>query len=140
MPCSNCPRRALPPMDGTERALLAKLGELAYLPVCRYLARSPEHPALSFVMAAPVYLEDAADSPETVRRFGEALLSLRRRGYLTLDYGVPIAGADYARFRASRHFAEFAALCVPPQAEPFLEEGSAGLTLQGQEAADGLAG
>lgn len=139
MPCNHCPRRALPPMDGTERALLAKLGELAYLPVCRYLARSPENPELSFVMSAPVYLEDADASPETVRRFGEALLSLQRRGYLTLDYGVPIAGADYGRFRASKHFAAFAAQCAPTQAEPFLEEGSAGLTVQGQEAADGLA-
>ncbi|MCD8142587.1 MAG: hypothetical protein LUD83_04830 [Clostridiales bacterium] len=137
MPCANCPN-ALPPPTEPEKALLAKLSTYAYLPVCRFLVRSPENPELSFVMSAPVYLEAEDSAPDAVKTWGEALLLLQKRGYITLDYGVPISGADYDLYRRSRHYQDFAFGCTLPSAEPYLEEGSVGLTLQGQEQADAL--
>ncbi|MCD8086676.1 MAG: hypothetical protein LUF28_10280 [Clostridiales bacterium] len=137
MPCANCPN-ALPPLTEPEKALLSRLSTYAYLPVCRFLVRSPENPELSFVMAAPVYLEAEDSTPDAVKAWGEALLLLQKRGYITLDYGVPIAGADYDLYRRSRHYQDFAFGCTLPAAEPYLEEGSVGLTLQGQAQADDL--
>ncbi|MCD7858104.1 MAG: hypothetical protein LUG55_09995 [Clostridiales bacterium] len=137
MPCANCPN-ALPPLTEPEKALLVKLSTYAYLPVCRFLVRSPENPELSFVMSAPVYLEAEDSAPDAVKTWGEALLLLQKRGYITLDYGVPITGADYDLYRRSRHYQDFAFGCTLPSAEPYLEEGSVGLTLQGQEQTDAL--
>ncbi|MCD8342263.1 MAG: hypothetical protein LUC87_08980 [Clostridiales bacterium] len=137
MPCANCPN-ALPPLTAPERELLSRLSAYAYLPVCRFLVRNPEQPELSFVMSAPVYLEAEDSSPDAIRTWGEALLLLEKRGYITLDYGVPIVGADYDLYRRSRRYQDFAIGCTLPSAEPYLEEGSVGLTLQGQEQADAL--
>lgn len=135
MPCPRCPR-SLPPMSARERELLAKLSVYAYLPVCRFLVRSPEQHELSFVMSAPVYLETAEATSQEVKAWGEALLTLQKRGYITLDYGLPLQGADYSLYRRSRHYQDFAWSCTLPGAELYLEEGSVGLTLQGQQQAD----
>lgn len=139
MACSHCNcQKSLPPMGEAERILLSRLAALAYLPLCRYLIRNPEEHSLSFVMAAPVYLAEETDSSEIIQENGAALLLLQKRGYITLDYGVPITGADYDLYRRSRHYQDFVWSCTMPHAEPWLEEGSVGLTLQGQDAADHL--
>lgn len=125
-------------MSERERSLIARLAVYAYLPVCRILVRSPERHELSFVMSAPFYLESPDAGPQEVRDWGEALLALQKRGSVTLDYGVPLQGADYSLFRRSRHYQDFAWSCTLPGAEPYLEEGSVGLTVQGQQQADEL--
>ncbi|MCD8051487.1 MAG: hypothetical protein LUE89_07405 [Clostridiales bacterium] len=137
MPCPNCGGCGKPaPLTDPERQLLDLLAQNAFLPVARFLLRSPENPELSFVMSAPVYLTGPETTQEELRTAGTALLQLQRRGFLTLDYGVPLSGFDYAAWERSTLYRQFAQSAATPGAEPQLEPGSAALTLQGQEAID----
>ncbi|MCQ2442292.1 MAG: hypothetical protein MJ077_04060 [Oscillospiraceae bacterium] len=135
--CGGCGAARPEPLNEIENQLLDQLAQNAFLPLCRLLLRSPESKELSFVMSAPVYLPDAAASKETVRAYGAALLSLQKRRYITLDYNVPLSGFDYDAWRRSEYYQGFAFSMEAPGVEPFLEPGSAALTLQGQEALDG---
>lgn len=138
MSCSHCGgcggRSDLGPLSETELLLMDELACHAFLPICRLLLRSPEDEELSFVMSAPVYLPHQTTDIEDVRRYGTALLNLRKRGYVTLDYGMPISGFDYEVWKESAYYQRFAFSVEAPGAEPMLEAGSAALTLQGQEA------
>lgn len=82
MPCANCPN-ALPPLTEPEKVLLAKLPTYAYLPVCRFLVRSPENPELSFVMSAPVYLEAEDSAPDAVKTWGGRHCSCCKSGAIS---------------------------------------------------------
>lgn len=137
MPCPNCGGCGTPaPLTDPERQLLDLLARNAFLPVARFLLRSPENPELSFVMSAPVYLTGPEATQEELRTAGTALLQLQRRGLITLDYGIPLSGFDYASWERSALYRQFARSAAAPGAEPMLEPGSAALTLQGQEAID----
>lgn len=138
MPCPHCKGCTPSSLSEEERHLLDLLSQQAFLPIARFLLQNPENPELSFVMAAPVFLETPEDSPEAIRVAGNALLSLRKRQYLTLDYDLPLDGFDYGAWEQSRHYQDFAFASQSKDAVPVLERGSAALTLQGQEALDEL--
>lgn len=140
MPCSHCrgcSSSAPSPLTEMERQLLELLAQNAFLPVARFLLRSTEQPELSFVMSAPVYLLDPEPDINTMKACGTALLSLQNRRYITLDYGVPLEGFDYAGWERSEFYQSFAFSVDAPGTEPFLEPGSIALTAQGQEEIDG---
>ncbi|MCD7821443.1 MAG: hypothetical protein LUC35_02320 [Clostridiales bacterium] len=137
MPCPNCGGCGKPaPLTEPERRMLDLLAQNAFLPVARFLLRSPEDPELSFVMSAPVYLDRPEATQQELRTAGTALLQLQRRGFVTLDYGVPLTGFDYTAWERSALYRQFAQAAAAPGTEPQLEPGSAALTLQGQEALD----
>lgn len=137
--CSGCAGGGRPgPLTGRETTLLEELAENAFLPAARFLIRSEEEPELSFVMSAPVYLRGQSDSAEEVRAWGTALLSLRRRGAIVLDYGTELKGFDYGVWEHSDYYQRFAFSVEAPGAVPFLERGSVALTVQGQELLDEL--
>lgn len=138
MSCSNCGGcgKASGPLNDCEKALLDELARNAFLPVARFLITNPEDPELSFVMSAPVYLPTLDADSEELKRCGSALLNLRKRGYITLDYGVPLSGFDYEAWKKSDFYDRFAFSVEAPGAVPMLEPGSVALTLQGQDALD----
>lgn len=140
MPCPNCRGgccgNAATPLTDTEQQILDLLAQNAFLPVARFILRSSENPEMSFVMSAPVCIYSPEDDIERMRETGRALLSLQKRRFVTLDYGVPLTGFDYRTWENSRLYQEFAQSAVTPGTEPNLEPGSIALTLQGQEAID----
>lgn len=139
MACSHCRSHSAPsPLSETEKLLLDRLAQNAFLPICRLLLRSRENEELSFVMSAPVYLPDRDTSTEAVRDYGSALLSLQRRRFITLDYDMPLSGFDYEGWKDTDYYQSFAFSVEAPGVEPVLEPGSAAMTLQGQEAAEEL--
>lgn len=138
MPCPHCKGCTPSPLSAEERHLLDLLSQQAFLPIARFLLQNPENPELSFVMAAPVFLETPEDSAEAIRAAGTGLLSLQKRRYLTLDYDCPLKGFDYGTWEQSRHYQDFVFSSQSKDAVPLLERGSAALTLQGQEAIDEL--
>lgn len=138
MPCPHCPGCNPGPLSAQERHLLDLLAQNAFLPVARFLLQSPENPELSFVMSAPVFLESGEDSAPSVQAAGDALLSLQRRRYITVDYGLPLHGFNYGDWETSEHYQAFAFSSASKDAVPVLERGSIALTLQGQQALDEL--
>lgn len=139
MSCSHCGRCGVPtPLSETEIAMLELLGQQAFLPAARFLLRSRTEAELSFVMSAPVCILELSDTAEQIKETGRALLSLRQRGFITLDYGQLLSGFDYDSWKASRFYEDFAFSVDTDEAEPVLEPGSIALTLQGQEELDRL--
>lgn len=136
MPCPHCSGCRPGPLSAQERHLLDLLAQQAFLPVARFLLQNPENPELSFVMSAPVFLESGKDSALSIKAAGDALLSLQRRRYITMDYGLPLRGFDYSDWEASSHYQDFVFSSASKDAVPVLERGSIALTLQGQEALD----
>lgn len=138
MPCPNCRGcgGAAAPLTETEQQLLDLLAQNAFLPVARFILRSSENPEMSFVMSAPVLLRSPEDGTGQMRETGKALLSLQKRRFITLDYGIPLTGFDYDTWEESELFQRFAQSAATPGTEPYLEPGSIALTLQGQEAID----
>lgn len=136
MPCPHCKGCNPGPLSQTERHLLDLLAQNAFLPVARFLLQNPHNAELSFVMAAPVFLESAHDHADTVKAAGDALLSLQRRRFIVMDYGVPLQGFDYEAWKQSDHYRNFVFSCQSDEAVAALEPGSVALTLQGQDAID----
>ncbi len=138
MSCSHCGGcgGSPTPLSETERLLMDTLAQTAFLPLARFLIRNPDDPELSFVMSAPVYLPTLSATTDELKQYGSALLSLRKRGYITIDYGMPLSGFDYEEWKTSDFYDRFAFSVEAPGAFPYLEPGSAALTLLGQEALD----
>lgn len=138
MPCPNCPCRsggnALPPMDGQEKALLAKLGVYAYLPICRLVARNTLREQSYVVVAAPLYLEEPHTPASEAEDVSRALQALYTRGYVTLDYQLPLQGYDYSQITRTDYVQELLWRYQLPLSTLEVDQGSACLTLQGQEA------
>ncbi len=77
--CGNCGGCGKLILAEEEIALLQKLAQIPFLPVARR-AESPE----------PIYLED---SDLTVAQYANILLCLEKRGFITLDFDMPLPGA-----------------------------------------------
>lgn len=135
--CGGCGKHSAPaPLSDMEKSLLDLLAQNPFLPLCRLLLRSHDNEELSFVMSAPVYLPYPDTTTEEVRSYGAALLSLQRRGYLTIDYDIPISGFDYDSWKDYDYYRSFVFSVEAPGVEPVMENGSTALTLSGQEALD----
>lgn len=80
--CGNCLT-----LNEAELYLLRKLGEIPFLPVAR---RSDS--------TDPIYLEDQNYSTE---EYSAVLLSLEKKGLITLDYDIPIKGLQ------SQHYGSY---------------------------------
>lgn len=120
-----------------ELELLLSLGQTPYLPLTRFIMESGSE--TGFVAIAPVYLENPADSLETVRASGELLTGLANKGLISLDYGQPLGQGDYSDYEGSNLFSYFSAaveLGIKMNAlssyKAAIEKGSLALTPLGQ--------
>ena len=69
-----------------EVRMLLKLGQIPFLPVARKMSDD-----------IPVYLEDADETPED---YSLILQCLEKRGLISIDYHLPLAGFDDAAYAA----------------------------------------
>lgn len=117
-----CAGRAL--SEGAA-AFLSVLSQTPFLPVARYIAEDGSgHPVT--LQPAPVYASGEGDTVESVRRTADALNELEARGLVSIDYDIPLKGAeegDFAPVWLNAHFGRGARLQV----------GSVALTGAGQE-------
>lgn len=130
-------------ITGDEREFLMKLAEIPFLPLTRFVMRSSGDDEAVSVTLAPVYLNSKNDSPDTVKKTGEILLSLEDKYLITLDYDLPLQNGDYSIYDESRVYREF---CESVRAGvsaggivydlPVLQRGSMALTTLGQDALD----
>lgn len=140
--CSSCHRNGCggcsQALTELEKTLLNALSERAFLPIARLVLVSTEEPDLSFVMSAPVYLPDKHTKDAERKALGRSLLALQKRGYITLDYDLPLQGFDYDEWRDSDFYQRVSFSLEAPDVMPKLEGGSVALTVQGQQVIDEL--
>ena len=82
--CGGCPAGRELELTPQEAEVLARLGQIPFLPVARKAGDED-----------PVYLEDDAFSPA---EYSLILRLLDRKGLISLDYDRPLARFDYAAY------------------------------------------
>lgn len=138
--CSGCGTRVIYVTED-EKEFLMKLAQLAFLPLVRFVIENTQSGDITEGMA-PVYLEDAAATPETVQKTGQILTALSEKYLITLDYDLPLQNGDYTMFENAEVYREFYDTTTTGASSgydrPALQRGSMALTSLGQEALDSM--
>ncbi|MCD8144150.1 MAG: hypothetical protein LUD79_02225 [Oscillospiraceae bacterium] len=134
--CSGCAGGCsahLPALNPAERELLHQLSSVLYLPMAQFLLL-PKGGAYEdgTLILSPVLLETEADTLETVMERAEALVSLARKGLISLDFDLPLSNCTYEVYYRSDLFREFSARYGHVAEErPVLRRGSVAVTERG---------
>lgn len=129
--CSGCGSSEL---NREERAILLELAQTPFLPLVQFVRRESYFAPLEPLEPSPVYLRTGEEDTAEIELISLALRRLASRGYLTLDYDIPLSGYDYVLYQTS-------ALCrrlaqMNPGYTILPKRGSMALTAAGQNAAD----
>ena len=129
--CGGCGSSEL---NREERAILLELAQTPFLPLVQFVRRESYFAPLEPLEPSPVYLRTGEEDTAEIELVSLALRRLASRGYLTLDYDIPLSGYDYVLYQT-------AALCrrlaqMNPGYTILPKRGSMALTAAGQDAAD----
>ena len=129
--CGGCGSSKL---NREERAILLELAQTPFLPLVQFERRESYFAPLEPLEPSPVYLRTGEEDTAEIELISLALRRLASRGYLTLDYDIPLSGYDYVLYQTS-------ALCrrlaqMNPGYTILPKRGSMALTAAGQNAAD----
>lgn len=129
--CGGCGSSEL---NREERAILLELAQTPFLPLVQFVRRESYFAPLEPLEPSPVYLRTGEEDTAEIELVSLALRRLASRGYLTLDYDIPLSGYDYVLYQTS-------ALChrlaqMNPGYTILPKRGSMALTAAGQDAAD----
>ena len=134
-------------VSDNQRAFLHRLGHSRYLPVARFTRTDSREEAFAVTALAPVFIQAAEDSMETVKEAGAFLQRLEDMGLITLDYDIPLDNHDYQAYKDSALYAYFCQTVREAAQKPgfmgdtpLLELGSMGLTEAGEQLAHGHCG
>lgn len=123
-----------------EIEILLELKEFTYLPISEFVMSSSENHHIRFSSLAPVYIRTLKDSMETVKKIGNVLKELEKKGLISLDYDISLQGYDYTTHTESELYKYFIETVEDGTGKPgFLcdraeiELGSAALTLLGEK-------
>lgn len=130
--CHGCGASA--PLNEQEKALLLELAQTPFLPLSQFSRRESYFSPLEPLNPSPIYLRTGTETTAEIELTSLALRRLASRGYITLDYDVPLSGYDYLLYRQSA-FAKRQAQLYPNETI-VAGRGSMALTAAGQEAAD----
>ena len=112
-----------------------ELTAVLYLPIGQFiLLPKGADWAEGTVILSPVLLNDEHDTLEAAADRADTLVSLARKGLLTLDFGIPLTNCTYEVFYRSDLFREFTLrFRAAPEGRPLLRRGSAAITPAGLE-------
>jgi hypothetical protein len=131
-------------LNKAELMMLLDLAQYIYLPISRFIISSSTEEA-SFVALAPASVNSRDDSLETVKERAGILISLEKKGLISLDYDIPIEGYDYDLHISSAAYLYFEETVREGKEKPNficdtanIEKGSAAITELGIRAADSI--
>lgn len=129
--CGGCGSSEL---NQEERAILLELAQTPFLPLVQFVRRESYFAPLEPLEPSPVYLRTGEEDTAEIELTSLALRRLASRGYLTLDYEIPLSGYDYVLYQTSALCRRLAQL--HPRYTILPKHGSMALTAAGQDAAD----
>lgn len=130
--CGGCSTSS--PLTDEERELLLELAQTPFLPLVQFARRESYFAPLEPLEPSPVYLRSGDEDTAEVEMLSLALRRLASRGYVTLDYDIPLSGYDYVLYQTSALCRRLAQL--HPGYTILPRRGSMALTAAGQDAAD----
>ncbi len=134
--CGGCGGCGSAELNDLERELLQELAQTPFLPLVQYVRRESYFAPTEPLEPSPVYLVSGTESTGEVEMISLALRRLASRGYLTLDYDIPLSGFDYYLYQTAE-LKNRLSECNPGYTI-LPKKGSMALTLRGQEALDDL--
>lgn len=129
--CGGCGSSEL---NQEERTILLELAQTPFLPLVQFVRRESYFAPLEPLEPSPVYLRTGEEDTAEIELISLALWRLASRGYLTLDYEIPLSGCDYVLYQTSALCRRLAQL--HPGYTILPKRGSMALTAAGQDAAD----
>lgn len=132
--CSGCGGHDT--LSESERDLLLELAQTPFLPIAQFQRRESYFAAPEPLDPSPVYLHTGSETTADIELTSLALRRLASRGYITLDYDIPLSGYDYVLYQTSDFQHRLSLL--HPGYTILPKRGSMALTLRGQQAADDL--
>lgn len=132
--CGGCHGCGNAPLNDAERSLLMELAQTPFLPIVQFVRRESYFAPTEPLEPSPVYMHDGTEETAEVELISLALRRLASRGYITLDYDIPLSGCDYVMYQNSLLRQRLSELNDGYTVLP--KKGSMALTLSGQEAAD----
>ncbi len=132
--CSGCGGHDA--LTESERDLLLELAQTPFLPIAQFQRRESYFAAPEPLDPSPVYLHTGSETTADIELTSLALRRLASRGYITLDYDIPLSGYDYVLYQTSDLQHRLALL--HPGYTILPKRGSMALMLRGQQAADDL--
>jgi hypothetical protein len=121
-------------LNEEERGLLLELAQTPFLPLVQFARRESYFAPLEPLEPSPVYLHSGEEETAEIELRSLALRRLASRGYITLDYDIPLSGYDYVLYQTSALCRRLAKLHPGYTIVP--KRGSMALTAAGQDAAD----
>ncbi len=94
-------------LSDEEKHFLAHLLERLYLPVSQFVLKSSKESAFASVTLSPVFIIEEKDTMEQVKDFGKMLKALEEKGFISLDFDIPIDNYDYKEYTNSSIFTYF---------------------------------
>lgn len=90
-----------------QKSFLLELALQKELPVARFLILSSQEEDFCVAALAPVFIQSAQDSMETVKTFGAFLKEMESQGLLVLEYGTKMQEYAYLEYKNSDLYAFF---------------------------------
>ncbi len=94
-------------LDDNEKHFLAHLLERLYLPVAQLVLKSSKESSFTCVTLSPVFIINVSDTMDQIKDFGKMLENLEEKGFITLDYDIPLDNYNYEEYTNSDVFAYF---------------------------------
>ncbi len=105
--CSHIQKGKLSELSDAEQHFLEHLALYKCLPVAQFVLKSSKEGSFESVALSPVFITETTDTMEQVKNFGEKLKNLEAKGFITLDYDIPIKDYSYSEYYESELFAYF---------------------------------
>ncbi len=96
-------------LSQAEQEFLANLAQYQCLPVAQFVVKSSKESDFETVALAPVFITQTTDTMQQVKNFGKKLKNLEEKGFIELDYDIPIDNYDYSEYHNSQLFEYFKA-------------------------------
>lgn len=81
-----------------ENAFLNHLISYTYLPVTRFVLKSTKEKDFIVHTLSPVYIEYEDDDMDKVRFVSEVIISLEEKGFISVDYDIPLKNYPYSEY------------------------------------------
>lgn len=90
-----------------ESDFIHYLSQAKYLPLASFVTKSSKTAHFEMLALSPIFIRSISDTLEDVRESGEFLLNLEKKGYITLDYDIPLDGYAYDEYKNCKLFEEY---------------------------------
>ena len=78
-----------------------------FFPLTQFILKSDKEKEFEIISLSPVYIADKKETLSQIKATGKRLLELENKGFITLDFEMPLTNYAYEEYYQSDAFAHF---------------------------------